>query len=162
MAWSHFETMWQRFSSSRLGRYLRLADLPRGIAATERVSRFLVNRKHFAPTTHRVKPAALMPQWNKRRNRFETSTHRTEGLLPGQIWAIGYRYVENLGQNRRIRGRGHCQAALVTAQALHFHVNDRPYPRHIDVVGWPDGEDAQLMRATEITDNMILELDPRP
>ena len=105
---------------------------------------------------------ALMPRWNKRRRRFETSTHRTQGLHPDQIWAVGYRYVEPALQNSRIRGRGHCQAAVVTAQALGFHVNGRPYPRHIDVIGWPDEEDAQLMRATEIADSMTLELDPRP
>jgi hypothetical protein len=114
--------------------------------------------KHFAATIGRVKPAALLPQWNEYRRRFETSIHRTEGLRPDQIWAIGYRYVE---KTRRIRGRGHCQASLVTKQALHFDVNGEPYPRHVDVVGWPDEEDAQLMRATEIADGMTLELDPR-
>jgi hypothetical protein len=115
--------------------------------------------KYFAATIGRVKPAALLPQWNEDRNRFETSTHRTDGLRPDQIWAIGYRYVE---KNRRIRARGHSQASLVTAQALHFDINGEPYPRHVDVFGWPDGEDARLMRATEIADGMTLEIDPRP
>jgi len=154
--------MWQRFSSSRFARFLRLSDLPPQVAATESVSRFLLSKKLFAATTGRVKPAALLPYWNQKRRRFETSTHRTDDLRPEQIWAIGYRHVENLAQNRQIRGRGHCQAAVVTAQALGFHVNGRPYPRHVDVVGWPDEEDARLMRATEIADSMTLELDPRP
>jgi hypothetical protein len=159
MAWSYFETIWQRFSSNRLGKFLGLADLPPEVAATESVSRFLMSRKHFAETISRVKPAALLPQWNEHRERFETSTHRTDGLRPDQIWAIGYRYVE---KNRRIRGRGHCQASLVTMQALHFDVNGEPYPRHVDVVGWPEDEHEQLMRATEIANSMRFEIDPRP
>jgi hypothetical protein len=153
---------WQRFSSSRLGRFLRLTDLPREVALAENISRFLVSRRHFAPTTGRVKPPAVMPLWNKDRGRFETSIHRTDGLLPAAIWRIGYRYVENLSQQRRIRARGHCVASLVTEQGLGFHVNGRPYPRHTDLVGWPDGEDDQLMRATDIADRMQLEIDPGP
>jgi hypothetical protein len=98
---------------------------------------------------------------NERRSRFETSTHRTKGLSPGEIWAVGYRYVENLAQHRRIQARGHCEAALVTAQALSLDVNGRPYPRHVDVVGWPDSEDVQLAKATDIAEGMTLEVDPR-
>jgi hypothetical protein len=108
-----------------------------------------------------VKPAALLPYWNEDRDRFETSTHRTDGLLPDQIWGIGYQYVENLAQHRRIRGRGHCQASLIATQALRFDINGEPYPRHIDIVAWPEAEHERLMRATEIANSMTLEIDPR-
>jgi len=54
---------------------------------------------------------------------------------------------------------------LVLGRALQLDVNGLPYPRHVDIVGWPDpdGHDKskQLMKATEIADMMVLEIDPR-
>jgi hypothetical protein len=137
-----------------------LAELSAEVASTESVSRFLMSGKYFAATIGRVKPPAVMPQWSQDRNRFETSTQRTDGLRSDEIWALGYRYVE---KNRRIKARGYCEASLVTAQAsLHFDINGEPYPRHADIVGWPADEDARLMLATEIANGMTLEVDPRP
>ena len=154
--------VWQKFSSSRFGRLLGLCDLSPHVVQDEPISRFLVNKRHYAATKGRVKPEAMMPLQNVARNRFETSTHRTRNLLPQQIWGIGYRYVEKEVQHRRIRGRGHCEARVVLTQELAFEVNGRPYPRHVDIVKWPDDEHEQLMKATEIADVMRLELDPRP
>jgi hypothetical protein len=107
-----------------------------------------------------VKPAAIEPLWNPAKVRFETSTHRTEGLEASAIWAIGYEYVE--GPGRRVRARGHCEAMAMTGQGLALDVNGPPYPRHVDVVGWPDSEDERLLKAIEIAEKMTLELDPRP
>ena len=154
--------MWQRFSSSRLGRFLQLDSLPQDVGASEGISRFLLRRDHYAPTTGRVKPSAVKPRRNDMRARFETSVHRTDGLAPENIWLVGYRHVEDLAQGRRIRARAYCTAGLVIGQALQFHVNGRPYPRHADIIGWPNSEDERLMRATEIANAMELAIDPRP
>jgi hypothetical protein len=130
------------------------------VADDEPVSRFL-KRNDFAPTKGRVKPSGLLPHWNADHNRLETSTHRSGGLERDQIWALAYRYVENPAQNRRVHGRGHCLAAIVTSQDLSFDVYDEPYPRHADIVEWPAEEHEQLMLATDIADAMTLDLDPK-
>jgi hypothetical protein len=54
-----------------------------------------------------------MPLYNKERARFETSTYRTDGLQPQDIWLLGYEYVEDLTNQRRIKARGDGIAALV-------------------------------------------------
>jgi len=157
---SRFATTWQRFSSSQFGRWLGLADLSGEVADDEPVSRFL-RRTDFAPTKGRVKPSGLLPRWNADHNRFETSTHRSGGLGRDQVWALAYRYIENLDQKRRLHGRGHCLAAIVTSQALSFDVYGEPYPRHADIAEWPVEEHEQLMLATNIANAMTLDLDPK-
>lgn len=125
------------------------------------MTRFLTSRKYFAATTGRVKPPALLPRWHADHARLETSTHRSTGLTTAQAWQLGYQYVENAEFNRRISARGICLASAVRAAGLTLDVNGEPYPRHADVIQWPQEEDAQLMRATEIANSMTLDIDPR-
>ena len=83
------------------------------------------------------------------------STHRL-------IWVLGYLYVEKKKPDRRIKARATGEVALVTSQDLLLEVNGEPYPRHADIIGWPtSGKPAQMMLATQIANEMILELDPR-
>ena len=106
----------------------------------------------------------MMPFENKQKQRWETSVIRTDHLQGEQIWALGYQYAENIQAGRRIRARGIGEVATVTAQGLQFDVNGDPYPRHVDIVGWPNGHDkaARMMLATEIANSMSLEMDARP
>ena len=156
--------MLQRFWWTRLGRFLWLDNLPAQIAQNERFTRLLFRRDQFTPSTGRVKPPALMPLHNDRKGRWETSTFRTDGLQPADVWQLGYHFAEDLSSGRRIRARGFGVASIVTTRPLHFDVNGDPYPRHADIIGWPDGTDkpARMMLATEIANRMTLEIDPRP
>lgn len=105
----------------------------------------------------------MMPYENKQKQRWETSAIRTDHLRAGEIWALGYLYAENVLAGRRIRARGIGEVAAITALALRLDVNGDPYPRHVDIVGWPNSNDkaARMMVATEIANGMSLEIDPR-
>jgi hypothetical protein len=130
------------------------------IAQGEEFTRFILSRNHFAPAKGRVKAHALMPMRNQSRERLETSTHRIAHLTDAQIWHLGQTHVANPEQGRTIKARGTGPFELVTAQQLSLDVNGEPYPRHVDVVGWPHDKDDQLMKATEIADKLTLELGP--
>jgi hypothetical protein len=94
-------------------------------------------------------------------DQLETSTHRVKDLTIDEIWKLGYEYVEDVAQGRIIKARGQGAYALAAAQGLSLDVNGSPFPRHVDLIGWsPDKED-RLMKATEIANNMTLEIDPR-
>ena len=163
MAKNLFAKMWLRFSLSRFGRFLHFENLPSEIAENEQFTRFLVHSNQFRTGNGgRVMPSALLPLNNKKRARWETSTHRTDGLSQLDVWRLGYRFVENVANNRRIKARGSGSVATVLAQALQFDVNGRPYPRHADIIGWPDDKHARMMQATQIANRLILENDPRP
>lgn len=155
--------MLRRFSLSLFGRLPHLDSLPSEVVAAEGFTRFLLHRKHFAPTTGRVKAPALLPWHNNDKGRLETSIYRTDGLGPDHVWALGYRYVETPSGGRRIQARGSGVISSVTSQRLLLDVDGDPFPRHVDIVGWPlaDEKHLQMMKATEIANGMRLEMDPR-
>ena len=139
-------------------------SLPVLVADTEGVTRFLFQSNQFTASSGRVRPPAMMPYENKQKQRWETSAIRTDHLQTGEIWALGYLHAENVLAGRRIRARGIGEVAAITALALQLDVNGDPYPRHVDIVGWPNSNDkaARMMVATEIANEMSLEIDPRP
>jgi hypothetical protein len=98
---------------------------------------------------------------SKTKNRLETSTHRVKGLTTEDSWKLGYENVENASQNRMIKARGVGVFALATSSGLLLDVNGAPYPRHVDLIGWPTDKDVRLMKATEIADKLKLQIDPR-
>jgi hypothetical protein len=109
-----------------------------------------------------VKAQALLPKFNAAKNRWETSVHRPSGLSDAQTWALGYSYVESVGQDRIIKARGFGPFDLVNGAGLQVDVNGPPFPRHVDIKGWsPNDKADRLMRATEIADKLQLQLDPR-
>lgn len=133
------------------------------MGANEHFTRFLVQRNLFARTTRRIKPPAITPRYNKEKARWETSTHRTDGLRTDGIWALGYQYVEDVSKDRRILARASGVVSVVTTLGLQWDVNGQPYPRHADIIGWSnDDKHRRMMVATEIANNMTLEIDPRP
>lgn len=132
------------------------------IARDETFTRFIFTDSHFAATTGRVKPHALMPRLSPDKNRFETSTHRVRELASDQIWQLGYSHVENAQQGRNIKARGTGPFELATSRGLTLDVNGPPYPRHVDIIGWSETDkDVRLMKATEIVNELRLEIDPR-
>ena len=102
-----------------------------------------------------------MPMFNAAKGRFETSTHRITGLTDTQVWEVGYSYVENPAEKRAVKASGIGKFELVTGQGLALCVNGEPYPRHVDIVNWPEDKDGRLMRATDIADKLRLHVDPR-
>ena len=152
----------------RFARRLRFSGtapaLAESIGPDEYFTRFILSKSHFAPKNGRVKPQALVPQFNEAKARFETSVHRTKGLSNEEVWALGYAHVENAATGRIIKARGMGAIRIVIESGLNTDVNGPPFPRHVDLIGWasPPGEKhVQLMRATEIADRMQLQLDSR-
>ncbi len=163
MVKSRFVEMFLRLFLSLFGTFFPLLRLPPSIGRAEGFTRFLIRREHFVASKGRIKPAALEARYNGVKTRWETSTHRTDGLPTARVWAVGYRYVEKLTQNRRIKARAIGIAHFVTDAHLNWDVNGRPYPRHADIIGWSDtAKDVRMMAATEIANRMQLEIDPRP
>ncbi len=102
-----------------------------------------------------------MPMFNTAKGRFETSTHRVAGLTDPQVWELGYSRVENPAQGRVVKANCIGKFELATGQGLALDVNGEPYPRHVDIVNWPEDKNVRLMRATDIADKLRLHVDPR-
>jgi len=104
-----------------------------------------------------------MPDFNEKKKRWETSIQRIARLTSSEVWAVGYQHAEHSAARRVIKARADGQIDQVTRQKLSLDVNGPPYPRHVDIVGWPESDkDARLMRATEISESLNLVMDPRP
>jgi len=107
-------------------------------------------------------PGALLPLQNDETGRWETSIYRIDGLAAARIWTLGYTYLENVAENRHIKARASGLVSIVTGQGLQFDVNGRPYPRHADIIGWPNGDKhARMMAAARIANELTLQIDPR-
>ena len=162
MAWSRLKILFRSLLSNRSKNSANEPTLAPEIAHAEDFTRFIFTDSHFAATTGRVKPPALMPLFSSAKNRYETSTHRIRELASDQIWQLGYSHVENAQQRRNIKARGTGRFELATSQGLALDVNGPPYPRHVDIIGWSESDKSmRLMQATEIADKLLLEVDPR-
>lgn len=152
-------------SSGKRSRRFEIAPvLAESIGVDEAFVRFILSASQYAATTGRVKAEALIPLFNEAKARYETSVHRCDGLAEAEIWALGYEYVENLPAGRKIKARGMGSIRIVVEVGLTTDVNGPPFPRHVDLVGWPpstDAKHARKMCAVEIADKMRVILDPR-
>jgi hypothetical protein len=101
-----------------------------------------------------------MPNANKRTGRLEKSVHRSDGLTPSDIWALGRNHVENPSKGRIIKARCVGVAQAVIGKGLSFDISGEPFPRHADIVGWPSAKEKQKMLATELAVAFALELAP--
>lgn len=162
MGWSDLAEQFLRLFS-RLLRIFQTDLSPTHVRCTEIVVRFLVRSKDFAATKGRVKYTALMPLFNDESNRLETSIHRIDRLNTPESWQLGYDFVEK--PDRIIKARGVMPARkLPKSSGLSLDVNGDPFPRHVDIIGWPPldtAKDDAMQLATEIADEMSLELDQR-
>jgi hypothetical protein len=132
------------------------------IQSNEDFTRFIFTQKYYSAGNKRVKPQAMLTMLNKTTNRWETSTYRIHGLTATEMWKIGYDHAEDAANNRVIKARGQGTFACTRSAGLSLDVNGPPHPRHVDVIGWSSTDkDVRLMKATEITDKMFLEVDPR-
>jgi hypothetical protein len=75
------------------------------------------------------------------------------------LWQLGYMHVEG-ATKPTIKARASGPCALVKPP-LSLDVNGPPFPSHVDIIGWSSQKHVQLQHATNITDKLALELDPR-
>jgi len=86
------------------------------------------------------------------------------GLSDEDVWALGYAHVEIASPDRKIKACGVTAFRIATDSGLTTDVNGPPFPRHVDLIGWPSTSDEkhfQMMCATKIANKMQLRIDPR-
>lgn len=95
-----------------------------------------------------MKPRAFLPGPDG-----TTSTFRTHGLTPDEIWTLG----ESRVAAPRLYGRGDLRVSSVVATGLTVDPDDDP-PRHAGIVGWPESKDARLSLAQRLAASAALRL----
>ena len=77
-----------------------MKELPSAVAPDERITRYLVDKKHFKPEKDEIKVDAFLPPKPKPElPERQTSVYRTINCEETEIWSIGDRYVENREKN---------------------------------------------------------------
>jgi hypothetical protein len=100
-----------------------------------------------------VSYAAFMPPAKTRK----ASVYRTSHCNERRIWALCRLFVErNRTDNRKALARGDVLSGIILGQELGIVADPTPHPRHADVVGWPDQQAQQMMKAVVLAENSSL------
>ena len=105
------------------------------------LSRFLFERKKYAPKENRVKPNAFMPAPD-----LKLSVFQTKDLSSENIWKIGN---EIKPENKRLHGRGDIIARSVYQEGLEVIPDNTP-PLHANISGWPEDRTEQRQIANNL------------
>ena len=100
----------------------------------------------------------MMPRRERETGRWALSTARVDGLAVEEKRVFGEAWVRrHLGQNRSLKA--HCEVPVEAIESAGGRLLHTDYdrmdtyntpPRHVNVLGWPDEEDAQLAIAQEL------------
>jgi len=105
-----------------------------------------------------VKATKLLPR--QRAQRWELSTFSIEGLAPGESWPF---LTQAIGAMKPLAGKTlfRCDRDrnVIDAPPLKIDDNWEP-PRHVDMIGWPEAEDAHLSIAQSLSDIGRIEFSP--
>ncbi len=114
---------------------------PSDVVSEERISRYILNRRHIKPEKDEIKVDAFLPTNPKpEQPERQISVYRTINCEETEIWSIGAQYVENPGKNRVVLARGDLLAQTVYSQDLRIVPHPFPHPRHANIVNWPNEE----------------------
>ena len=114
------------------------------VSAEERITRYILNKRHFNREKGEIKVAAFLP--TKPRPELperQTSVYRTINCEEIEIWSIGEQYVANPGKNRFVLARGDLLAQTVYSQDLRIVPHPLPHPYHANIVNWPNEESSE-------------------
>jgi len=120
------------------------------VKPSERISRYIFRKDHFNPRTGRVRPPVYEPARPKNESdSYKTSVYRTEKLNDGEIWDIGDNYVtKEHPEHLPSLARADTQIQKVADAELKIDPDGIPHPRHANIIGWPDSDEArQIKRA---------------
>jgi hypothetical protein len=128
----------------RLSAFFSRASTPRAVTSSERISRFVLDKKHCDAT--RIKFRAFEP----RAADPDLSVSRTEGMNEADIWAYATEHVAN-PSGRSVYARGDLTRAgieQVTAGAFSLTVAPAEPPiHHAAIIGWPSGDQKEVRRS---------------
>jgi hypothetical protein len=113
------------------------------IDSNERITRYIFERTHFAPSTGRVKYSAFLPKKRK------TSVYRISKLEEQEIWDIGIEYVSK-ERNMPLLARGDILAAVVLDNSLGIVPDTAKHPKHANIIDWPDNKEEQMLIAKQL------------
>lgn len=117
------------------------------------LARFAADRVVRPTKMPRIRDSFMMPRWDTGVDGWALSTSRVDGMAADEKRDFGAVWVrENLGEARSLKA--HCEIPVRSVEsaggrALRAVFDDTP-PRHVNVTGWPEQEDAQLEIAQEL------------
>lgn len=127
---------------------------PDNVAASERIARYILSKRHFSTSNRTVKYGAYLPAPDG-----ETSVYRASTLSEEESWGIGLEYVAK-PRNRTLYARGDTMAGVIMKTGLDIIPETTPHPLHANIVNWPSDKDEQKMLAVEIANEAILAVPP--
>jgi hypothetical protein len=160
MAWSHLRKQFHKFYWCLWTNWSNGSVHHSKVDPSEGVTRFLVRRNEFGTNPRRVTHHAFLPNFNSTSNRFEKSVHRTDRLSTADLWKLGKIFVQDEQHQRIVKARAAGAARSILGAGLRLAINSSPWPRHADIVDWPDGKDAQKIIAISIANGFALEMAP--
>lgn len=114
------------------------------------LARYLFTKNHFARTKELVKPGAFLPPPD-----LNLSVFQTRGLSTAQVWRIGGEVA--MARGRTLRARANLSVSAVLEAKLRVAPDNMP-PRHANIVGWPETEEARLSLAQQLAASASLHL----
>ena len=115
--------------------------------AMQVVSRFMYTKKHMSGEHGRPKRQAFDPGKYE-----EVSVVHSSELLDRQIWELGQQTIGTQQGRSKIYGRADIPVKCLKTRKLKAIRDNKPFPRHSCVVGWPrdNDPDQQKQKRLEI------------
>ena len=117
-----------------------------GVDPQERLSRFILTKRHVNQETKQLKADAFLPHPHE-----ELSVTRDRDASELEIWRVGLDVAEKRGKS--LHGRGDAIAATYLSQKLKTVADPiSGNPNHVNITDWPSADDkaAQKLVAQEI------------
>lgn len=118
----------------------------------EKLSRFILSKRHFVISDYRVKHAAFLP--NPKTG--DTSVFRTSHVPDSEIWVIGDREV-GIKRGKKVLGRAEIDASAVLSEGLQISPSEPP-EKHANICVWPDIRSEQRLISIELAKKSRLQL----
>jgi hypothetical protein len=145
----------EQFWTFWLGIFLRADWISRRVSPTERLSRFILDKRHIKGG---LSPAAFLPP-----KIGGTSVYRTSGCTEWRVWVLGLLFVERKRKGKlKIIGRADLPSHTVLREGLRIRPLLRPHPRHAELTNWSEEKHVRKDKALALAEDSILHLLPKP
>lgn len=127
-------------------------ELPELISDSERLARFLLQKRWFSAVTNRVKAVSFIPYPHK-----ELSASRIDCIESNEIWKLGDQVVRMRSDSVKLYARADIVAHSIRKEGLEIYKDEPPH-RHANLVNWPDEKAKQKDIANELAVEATLHL----
>jgi len=86
--------------------------------------------------TRSLRHQLFMPRRNRDTGRLELSICWSEGMNDCTLWGLCRDFFDSASPDPAV-GRADGHASMLYRHGLSIELNNRPYPRHCDVINWP-------------------------